>query len=264
MHLFLYCYIISFILGIILLKIGDCMKEIVKNGAKLFLKTIIINVMCFFVVLSFSVLTTALFTHNIGYKAVGTTSDNQSQVELYTHYTADGEDTKKAEYEAKGYTVNELSIRSEVTKTGNAVFLIVSQIFCALILIAFIYPNIWHIGTTDSNLVKFKHKPEDKLKGFKIGLIAAIPSFLGVVFLIVAKLGAFKTFPAALYKFLNSSLYSFINIITGNCITVGDMAWWRIILLLALTLIVPLIAGAAYMLGYNNYSVGERLIYRKK
>ena len=45
------------------------MKENFKTGAKLFLKLIVVNIMCFFVVMSFSVLATAAFTKNVGYKA---------------------------------------------------------------------------------------------------------------------------------------------------------------------------------------------------
>ena len=47
------------------------MKEILKDGGKLFLKTIVVNIMCFFLVISFSVLTTAAFSKNIGYTAYG-------------------------------------------------------------------------------------------------------------------------------------------------------------------------------------------------
>ena len=72
------------------------MKENFKTGAKLFLKLIVVNIMCFFVVMSFSVLSTAAFTKNVGYKAYGTSSDSSEPQELYTHYYADGEDTKKA------------------------------------------------------------------------------------------------------------------------------------------------------------------------
>lgn len=239
------------------------MKEIFKNGGKLLVKNIVINIMCFFIVISFSVLATAAFTKNIGYKAYGTSSETSSQTELYTYYYEDGEDENKAIYEEQGYTVTTASIRSEISPTGNVVFLIVSQIFCILILISFIYPEIWHIGTNDSNLVRFKHKKEDKFKGFKIGAVAAIPNYLLLIFLLIARLGAFPSFPTALYKFLNSSLYSFIDIILGGAITAADLSLWRLALLFLLPLAIPAVAGAAYLLGYNNFSIGEKLVYKK-
>ena len=240
------------------------MKEIFKDGGKLFLKTIVVNIMCFFLVISFSVLTTAAFSKNIGYTAYGTTGDSSEQTELYTYYYEDGEDAKKSAYEEDGYTVSTVSIRSDISKSGKTLFLIISQLFSILILCAFIYPDIWHNGTNDSNLVKFKHKSEDKFKGLKIGAIAAIPSYLILIFLVIARLGALPNFPMVLYKFLNSSVYSFIEVILGGTVTVSNLAVWRFILLFLLPLIIPAIAGISYILGYKNISVGEKLVYKKK
>ena len=65
------------------------MKEILKMGLAQFGKLILINVMCFFIVISISVLVTAAFTENIGYKAFGTTSDSSESVELYEYFYKD-------------------------------------------------------------------------------------------------------------------------------------------------------------------------------
>ena len=240
------------------------MKELLKNGGSLFLKTIIVNIMCFFVVISFSVLTTAVFSKNIGYTAYGTTSTSSEQTELYKYYYEDGDDTQRQAYEEQGYDIVTSTIRSEISGTGTVVFLTVSQIFCTLILISFIYPKIWQLGTHDSNLVRFKHKKEDKLKGFKIGALAVIPHYIFLLFLAAAKYGVMPSFPMALYKFLNSSFYSFIDIIVSGTVAVSDLALWRLLLLFILPLLIPAVAGAAYLLGYNNFSIGEKLVYKKK
>lgn len=247
-----------------IMKFGVHMNEILKGGGKLFLRTVVVNLMCFFIVISFSVLTTAVFTKNIGYKAYGTTSDSSDSTELYIYYFEDGDDTKKSAYEEEGYTVSTVTIRSEISKSGKTCFLIVSQVFCFLLLCGFIYPEIWHNGTTNSNLVRFKHKKEDKFKGFKIGALAAIPNYLVLIFLVTAKLGALPNFPMALYKFLNSSVYSFIELILGGAVTVSELSVLRFMLLFLLPLIIPVIAGVSYILGYNNISVGEKLVYKKK
>lgn len=249
---------------IIILRNGVLMKEILKGGGKLFLRTVIVNIMCFFIVISFSVLTTAAFSKNIGYKAYGTTSGSTEQTELYTYYYEDGDDTQKSAYEEDGYTVSTVSIRSEISKSGNILYLVISQLFCILILCGFIYPNFWHDGTNDSNLVKFKHKREDKFKGVKIGAVAAIPNYLALIFLVIAKLGALPDFPMVLYKFLNSSVYSFIEVILGGAVAVSNLDLWRLLLLFLLPLIIPAIAGVSYILGYKNISVGENLVYKKK
>lgn len=247
-----------------IMKFGVHMKEILKGGGKLFLRTVVVNFMCFFIVFPISMLTTAVFTKNIGYKAYGTTSDSSEQTELYTHYYEDGDDTKKTAYEEEGYTVSTVTIRSEISKSGKMFFLIVSEVFCFLLLCGFIYPEILHNGTTDSNLVRFKHKKEDKFKGFKIGALAAIPNYLVLVFLVTAKLGALPNFPMVLYKLLNLSVYSFIEVILGSAVTVSELSVLRFMLLFLLPLIIPAIAGVSYILGYKNISVGEKLVYKKK
>ena len=195
------------------------MKEILKGGGKLFLKTVVINLMCFFVVLSFSVITTMLFKGAVG---------------------------------------------SKLSNSGMACFLIVSQIFAFCFTCGFIYPELWHRGTKDSNLVKFKHKREDKLKGFKIGVASTVPNYLFLIFLVVAKLGLFPKFPLALYKILNSSVYSFIEVIIGSAVAVSELTVLRLALLFILPLIIPAIAGVSYILGYKNISLSDKFIYKKK
>lgn len=236
------------------------MKEIMKNALSLFGRTIIINLMCFFLVISLSVLATAAFSENIGYIAYGTSSESEKSEELYRHYYTDGEDTKRAEYEENGYTVTESKIRSEISKTGNAVFLTISAIFCLVLTISFIYPKFWQMGTKDSNLVHFKHKKEDKLKGLKCGLIAIIPSML----LLVLFFFVLRNTPVALYRFLNCGVYTFIDLIAGKAATFKDISFIQFIGLALLNAIIPLSAYAGYMLGYKNISIGEKFIYKKK
>lgn len=194
------------------------MKEVLKGGGKLFLKTVAINLMCFFIVVSFSVITTILFKGDIG---------------------------------------------SKLSNSGMACFLIVSQIFAFCFTCGCIYPELWHIGTKDSNLVKFNHKSEDKFKGFKIGAVATVPNYLFLVFLALARVGLFPKFPMALYMLLNSSVYSFIQVIVGSAVAVSELSVWRLALLFILPLIIPAIAGVSYILGYKNISLSEKFIYKK-
>ena len=194
------------------------MKEILKGGGKLFLKTVAINIMCFFIVVSFSVITTMLFKS--------------------------GENTK-------------------LSNSGMTFFLIISQIFTFCFTCGLIYPELWNRGTKDGNLVKFKHKDEDKFKGFKIGAVSTVPNYLFLLLLAIARLGLFPKFPMALYKLLNSSVYSFIEVIVGSAVAVSELSAWRLVLLFILPLIIPIIAGVSYILGYKNISLSEKIIYKK-
>lgn len=235
------------------------MKELIKNSLSLFGRTIVIDIMCFFLVISLSVLITAAFSENIGYKAIGTSSENTEGTVLYEHYYKDGDDLKRAEYEDNGYTIQESKIRSEVTKTGNIFYRVLTGLFCTILLVCFIYPKFWEMGTKDSNLVNFKHKKEDKFKGLKAGLVAIIPGFI----LLIVMTFVLPNTQTALYKFLNCSVYTFAELIIGSAKTFKDINILKFIGLALLKLIIPITAYAAYLLGYKNISLGEKFIYKK-
>lgn len=240
------------------------MKEIFSLGAKQFLKLIVINIMCFFMVISFNTIGTAIFTDNIGYIAYGTLEEGGESVELYRHYNADGDDTRLAEYEEKGYAVNKVSILSEISPKAVNGLLITIQIFCLILLIGFIHSPMWQIGTKDSNLVAYKHKSEDNLKGFKVGLISIVPAVILLIVLVAGRNNYTADFSVALYKFINSSIYSFIDFSTKTAKTFGGLNFANIVLLFALQLIYPICSGVSYLLGYKNISIGEKLVYKKK
>ncbi len=238
------------------------MKEIFKNGALLWFRTIVVSFMCLIICVSMSVLISAGFSDEIGYFATATKEG--AEAESYTYLFADGEDTKKAEYEANGYTVTTQK-NTRITKTGNTVFLTVSQIFCTLLTIAFVYPNLWQLGAKDSNLVKFKHKVSDPLKGLKIGLVGTAPAIVLWAVFFVCKF-AYQKLPMAIYRFLNCYNYSFVYLIGGEAanpqVTVGETAEWRFVVLFLLLFIIPAVSTAAYLLGFKDISLGERFIYK--
>lgn len=239
------------------------MKELFKSGASLFGKLIVINVMCLFLVISFTVIFTGLFTENVGYVATGTKEGSETSEELYTHFYSDGEDVLLKEYEAKGYTVSQTELRSEFTKKQNIACLTLTQVFCLVLMISFIYPSYWHKGTNDSNLVRFKHKSEDILKGLKSGLIAVTPSVLFLLFLSVVRIKFSTAFPVALYRFMNSSTYSFIFVLTDGKATFGEIGALNLVLMF-LPLFIPVVVSAlSYYLGYKNISIGDKILYKK-
>ena len=125
------------------------MKSTLKMGVKVFGKIILANVMSIITVVSLSFLVTAMFTENIGYQAFGTTSTSSESELLYEYYYENGEDTQLPEYEEQGYTVNQVSIRSDVSKTGNAVFLVLCALFCMSLVAILTYTLVWKEGNKD-------------------------------------------------------------------------------------------------------------------
>ena len=238
------------------------MKEIFKNALSLFGKVAVSNVMCFIIVISMTVVTSMFFSNNIGYTAYGTIEGKEKSELLYNYYFEEGEDTKYAEYEAKGYKITESAL-TEVSKTGYTIFLTVSQIFCFFVQASFIHNFLWLKGTKDSNLSHFGHIKGDIFKGLKTGLLATVPSFVLLLFLVVTKSGISSQMPTALYKIINSSAYSLIELVNGKTVTFGNLNLLQILGLFAIQLIVPIITFVSYWLGFKNISISEKFIYKK-
>ena len=232
---------------------------IFKNGLKLFGLSIVANVMCFILIISFSVLSTALFTDKIGYTMYGTVTEGEEIKQLYTYYYEDGDDTQKEIYKDKGYNLTEFSIRSVVPKGTRIFWHIVSQVFCFIIMFTFIYNILAKQGNKDSNLVNYKSQKEDKLKGLKIGLIAVAPSFVMLLYAAIS-----KKVTIAMFAFLNSYLYDLISIICGGAKSFAELQIWQTLLLFILLVIIPLVSWGSYLLGYKSISISEKIIYKNK
>lgn len=238
------------------------MKDIIKKSLKVFYLMFVANIMSFFLIISFNVITVAVFTEEIGYTAYGTTQENQESVELYTHYFKDGEDTKKQEYEAKGYTITTPSIRSNPSRTTNIVLKLVSCVICTTMVVAILYTEMWRYGDKDRTAVKYKNQKEQKYKGFIVGAFSTSPALLLLIVLTIFKSGFSKTFPLLIYGFLNTYLYDLINLIAGNAQYFGDFALWQIFVILLMLTIIPIACGISYYLGYKSISVSEKLVYK--
>lgn len=237
------------------------MKEIFKYSGKTLIKLVLVNIMCIVLAISLSFVSTDLFGKQIGYTAICTSEDGKT-TESYVHNFKDGEDLLKAEYEAKGFTVKESYIK-RLGKTANTAVLLTIQLLCIILSASIIYPEIWHFGFKNLNAVSFKREKEDKLKGLKIGLIAIIPAVVFLVFIFITKNNLLKDFPIAYYRLANAFSYGFSQLICGDIIMANELNILQYLGLLSLQLIIPIITTIAYLLGYKNISIGEKLIYKK-
>ena len=68
--------------------------EIFKNGGKLIVKYLVVLIMSFMVFMSFIAIFSLAGTEVIGYEAWLTNNESGESEKVYTHYYADGEDTK--------------------------------------------------------------------------------------------------------------------------------------------------------------------------
>lgn len=153
-------------------------------------------------------------------------------------------------------------IRSEIPAGTQLIFDIVAQVMMVILLLALPYSKLWLQGDKDSNAVHFGHMTEDKLRGLKVGLMAAIPSFVVYIILFLSKLGL--VFPKFIYTYrlLNLSFLPIVNRTIGADVTLTtEVSWLSMLVLLLTVAAIPFICWLSYLLGYKHISVSEKLIY---
>ena len=88
---------------------------------------------------------------------------------------------------------------------------IIASLLCVVVYWGVINKPAWKLGNDDLNKVKFGHKEADLWRGFKIGLLTALPFIIMAVLLILSKLfcNAFLLFTVHVYPFLTHK-YAFL------------------------------------------------------
>lgn len=230
------------------------MKENIKISLSLFFDIIVVSVMCLILSVSLSFLSMAVFKG--GYEAY-VSDEKGNSIETYK-YNGEGEDTLLAEYESKGYKVQKVNVTS---KTGEVVDFIVYTVFALIILMTFVYYKLYPVGNKDFNAVKCGHKPEDKLRGLKIGSIASSLHILFYISMVVLKF-AKPDFSVGYYKIVNIIYFKILNVAMGST-TLADVPPWGFIVMLLPLCVVPLIAHISYTLGYKDIKISDKLKYKK-
>lgn len=115
-------------------------------------------------------------------------------------------------------------------------------------------------GFKDKNLSKIGASKKDMLKGAKIGIIGNWPFIALLCFSIVTA----ANFRTVLYAFLNSHFYSIIMIIVGKAHTLSELGIMQYVLIALLQFIVPIISAVAYILGFKEINLAEKIVYKKE
>lgn len=135
-----------------------------------------------------------------------------------------------------------------------------------LLLIGFGYPiycNAWGEGYRDLNRAQFERVSADKLRGFKFGAIALIPNLvLGLIILISSITGIFEIM--FIYRLLNVQAIPILNMIVRPDVLTIDYNILQILLYIAIpNLFTIAFVGVGYYLGFSEFSVLDKLIYKK-
>lgn len=235
----------------------------IKLGFNISGKYILCVVMCFFVTFSFIALFSMLTLEMIGYEAVVYVADeSQEVIDTYNHYYSDGEDTKKAEYEAKGYKVSTREFTGEFEGTPYVACHIISQTVCLIIFVMTVPNSLYKQGKTDANTVSCGRMEEDKLRGLKAGVVTAVFNLASWVALVLGKLGLLAG-GLQVYAFSNYYLYGYQQLIFGSQPSVSDIGWNSIVLALLPAVLVLVLCWLTYLLGYKDINLYEETVYKK-
>ena len=239
------------------------MKQTLSVAAKCFFSIILVNLMCFFIYVSFVTIGLGITDTDVVAYQVYTVDEDGNVQASHTHYTKDGEDLKAKEYEAQGIEVQKEAIKQLKPVTSKVIDGL--TFFCSVVILyAFVYTHTWTRGDKDNNLATFDHIKRDKLKGLKIGLLAIIPSAVLYLALIVEKLFPYFKGMPALFKIANYYMFPIVNLFVGSAETVSQISWGGIAGLSLTLVIVPAVATLGYYCGNSEISLKEKLIYVKK
>ncbi len=235
------------------------MKEKLSIAAKCFLSILVLDLLCFFMFISFNVIAVGVGTTAEGYVAYKEVDGEY--VELYTHYYADGEDTRLAEYQEQGIEVKTSAFRSEVSSGVSVAVDIITALSSIVIMCTMIYSILWKRGDKDNNLATFGHIERDKLKGLKIGLLAISPIALLYILLWVNKFIEIIPGYSGLFKIINYYLFPIVDLCYSGAASAAEIPVWGMLLLLLTLVPIPVVAAVGYYCGNSEIVLGDKFIY---
>lgn len=226
-------------------------------------KYIICLLMCFFVTFSFIAVFSMFSLEMIGYEAAIFENEEATEpLEEYIHYYADGDDTKKAEAEAKKQIVVTREFADEFKGTPYIACHIISQTVSLILFVAVMSSSLNKQGRADHNAVTCGRAKEDILKGLKVGLLPAGVSLASWVCLVLAKFGCFKA-GLPIYSFLNYQFFGYQKLIFGSNTVATALSTGVLFLALLPVVITLAVCTVAYILGYKDISLYEKAVYKK-
>lgn len=139
---------------------------------------------------------------------------------------------------------------------------IITQVLDLVILTVIIFSTAFDFGEKDRNRVLTGAAEKDLSRGFKAGFMAAILDFLTVILLVLAKAEVLPRVYIAVYGILNAPFYPFILTLMPQTLTGAEQSVLSVVACGLTVFVMPLIAGISYKLGYYDYSITDRILYR--
>ena len=142
---------------------------------------------------------------------------------------------------------------------------VVVQLMMLTMVIAFPYGTMWTLGDKDANGVRFHRKKPQPYRGLIIGALGNIPYFLLYILLFLSKAGLITPAYLGIYRLVNLPFLPYINAVVGTATsTTPEASVWQLLALLPVVLVIPATCYVAYLLGYKEISLRDRIVYAGK
>ncbi len=223
-----------------------------------FFRMVLSTFFCLIMFFSMSVLSVSLFGKNVGYVLYEYDKDGKATVVEQHRYEA-GEEEIDASELPSGQRVENIREVPASAQTGVDILV---QLMMLAIVAAFPYSTLWSLGDKDANGVRFHRKKPQLFRGLIIGCLGNIPYFVLYVLLFVSKLGVISPAYLGIYRLINLPFLPYINMVVDTAVsTATDAAVWQLLALLPVVLVIPAVSCGAYILGYKEISLRDRIVY---
>ena len=238
------------------------MKNKMSLATRCIVSVLILNFLCFFIQMSFTLIAVGIGTTPLGHDVY--VEENGEQVRQYTHYYADGEDKLLEQWEKEGKEYSVVEFRSDLSKSTSFFLRALTMVFSLSIFIAMIYSALWKQGDSDNNLTVYGGEKRDLFKGLKVGLIATVPFAALYLLLVINKFVTFFPGIYGVFKMANYYIFPLIDFAYGAADSVSQISLGGLLILLLTLVPVPLAAALGYYCGNKEISIKNKLIYVKE
>lgn len=235
-------------------------KNSIKYALKLWGRVVFAVIMCAVLYFSLHMLVSTLCSREVGYR-IYEQDESGSLVEVDSHYYGIGEDSSMSVTLLDGQTKQPIK---ELPAAAATIFNVISLVLMLAILAVFPYDRMWKLGARDENMVQCGKKKADNLRGFKIGLMASIPSAVLYVLLVLTKFGWVPSWYMTIFRVCNMPYLPFINWFFNVSTSVPQAPWYSFVAALLTVFYVPVVCALGYHLGRKGFSLHEHAVYKQK
>lgn len=210
----------------------------------------------FFVYISFYLLLNNVSTKVVGYEIYEKNGDDITVVETVK---------KPPEKESLGDTRGYREKRTEMPHSAEVVLGVIQTVCGCGIVFCFVGSVMAKEAARDRNDSDFNGKPQDSLRGLKIGALSAVPYLILWGVLITGKLvgGGFGAGYFWIYRWLVlCPVKPVADLITGGKTVISEVPLWSVFVFVVFILLLVALCTVMYIVCYNEDSVVAKLLYK--